>query len=224
MTSQSLAASDASRAHAGARRATRGANRRVRVKRGLVAAVVLGTLLLTGCGRNMYDQPKAKAFESSPFFADGSAMRPLPTGTVSREFGALDPAYLTGMGPTGFLSDLPIELTADLLERGRERFNIFCSPCHNFNADGLGATILKGFPQPTDFTTTQRLLDAPVGYFYNAMTNGFGRMYSYASRIPVADRWAIAAYVKALQLSQNAGVVDIPAGVTLAPSATEANR
>lgn len=204
--------------------APRARSRAQRVRRGLLAACLLGTLLLTGCGRNMYDQPKAKAFESSPFFADGSAMRPLPTGTVSREFGALDPAYLTGMGPTGFLSELPVELTADLLQRGQERFNIYCSPCHNFNADGLGATVLKGFPQPADFTTTQRLLDAPVGYFYNAMTNGFGRMYSYASRIPVADRWAIAAYVKALQLSQNASLADVPADATLAPSAPEANR
>ncbi len=204
--------------------APRARSRVERVRRGLLAACLLGTLLLTGCGRNMYDQPQAKAFESSPFFADGSAMRPLPTGTVSREFGALDPAYLTGMGPTGFLSELPVELTADLLQRGQERFNIYCSPCHNFNANGLGATVLKGFPQPADFTTTQRLLDAPVGYFYNAMTNGFGRMYSYASRVPVADRWAIAAYVKALQLSQNASIADVPADATLAPNAAEANR
>lgn len=190
----------------------------------LLVVALVGTLLLSACGRNMYDQPKAKPFQSSAFFPDGSAMRPLPTGTVSREFGALEPAYLTGMGPNGFLTDLPVELTSELLLRGQERFDIYCSPCHNYNADGKGATVLKGFPQPADFTTTQRLLDAPVGYFYNAMTNGFGRMYSYASRVPVADRWAIAAYVKALQLSQNATLGDVPAGAQLADPATEANR
>lgn len=190
----------------------------------LLAVAAIGALLLSACGRNMYDQPKAKAFQSSPFFADGSAMRPLPTGTVSREFGALEPTYLTGLGPSGFVSELPVELTADLLLRGQERFDIYCSPCHNYNADGRGATVLKGFPQPSDFTTTQRLLDAPVGYFFNAMTNGFGRMYSYASRVPVEDRWAIAAYIKALQLSQNAAIADVPAGAALTSSTTEANR
>ncbi len=189
----------------------------------LLAFAVLGSLLLSGCGRTMWDQPKAKAFQSSPFFADGSAMRPIPPGTVSREFGALEPAYLTGMGPSGFLAELPVELTSDLMLRGQERFDIYCSPCHNYNADGMGATVLKGFPQPPDFTTTQRLLDAPVGYFFNAMTNGFGRMYSYAARVPVADRWAIAAYVKALQLSQNASIADVPAGVELTKASTESN-
>lgn len=190
----------------------------------LVLIAVLATLLLSACGRNMYDQPKAKPFQSSQFFADGSAMRPLPTGTVSREFGALDPVYLTGLGPSGFVSELPIELTMDVMLRGQERFDIYCSPCHNYNADGRGATVIKGFPQPADFTTTERLLDAPVGYFFNAMTNGFGRMYSYASRVPVEDRWAIAAYVKALQLSQNANSSDVPAGAQLISSTTEAKR
>ncbi|HET9026287.1 MAG TPA: cytochrome c [Trueperaceae bacterium] len=197
--------------------------RRVRTRVLLVVAV-LSSLLLSACGRNMYDQPKAKAFQGSQFFADGSAMRPLPTGTVSREFGALEPAYLTGLGPNGFLADLPLELTSDLLQRGQERFDIFCSPCHNYNADGMGAAVLKGFPQPADFTTTQRLLDSPVGYFFNAATNGFGRMYSYASRVPVEDRWAIAAYIKALQLSQNAAISDVPAGAELSQAPTEANR
>lgn len=180
---------------------------------GILLVALIGVLLLSACGRNMYDQPRADAFESSQFFADGSAMRPLPTGTVSREFGALEPAYLTGMDSNGMLTELPLELTTDLLLRGQERFDIYCSPCHNYNGDGMGAVVERGFPQPASLTTTERLLDAPVGYYYNAITNGFGRMYSYASRVPVHDRWAISAYVKALQLSQNAGVADVPADI-----------
>jgi len=197
-------------------------NRRRWLTLGMAALMMV---LLSSCGRNMFVQPKAEPFEASPYFADGASMRPLVPNTVSREFGALDPAYLTGMDAAGMLTELPVELSLELLHRGQERFDIYCSPCHNYNGDGLGATVRRGFPQPVSFTATDRLLDAPVGYFYSAITNGFGRMYSYASRIPVADRWAISAYVKALQLSQNAAAEDIPAGATLStPDATEASR
>ncbi len=190
----------------------------------LLAAVLLGTLLLTGCGRNMFDQPRTDAFEASPFFADGSAMRPIPEGTVSRERGALEPAFLTGMGPQGFLTELPVDLNEDLLLRGKERYDIYCAPCHNYNGDGLGMVVQRGFPQPVSFVSEQRLLDAPVGYYYNAITNGFGRMFSYASRIKPEDRWAVSAYVKALQLSQNAPVGDVPADVLSTLTTTEAAR
>ncbi len=176
-----------------------------------LAAVALLTLLLASCGHNMYVQPKAKAFQSSRFFSDDSAMRPLPEGTVSRERGALDPAFLTGQGGNGLLQDSPVPVTLEVLQRGQQRFDIYCSPCHNYNGNGEGEIVQRGFPQPPSFTRTQRLLDQPVGYFFNVMTNGFGRMYSYASRIPPEDRWAIADYVKALQLSQNASEDDVPA-------------
>lgn len=177
------------------------------------AALGLLTLALTACGRNMYDQPKAKAFEASPFFADGSAMRPLPEGTVSRERGALDPTFVTGQTATGLATDSPIPVTVETLKRGQQRFDIYCAPCHNYNGNGQGEIVQRGFPQPPSFTGTQRLLDQPVGYFFNVMTNGFGRMYSYASRIPPEDRWAIADYIKALQLSQNAAEDDVPPDV-----------
>ena len=183
------------------------------VRLALLLAVL--TLLISACGRNMAAQPRADAFEASPFFADGSAMRAPVPNTVSREFGALEPAFLTGQGPNGMLTELPVELTVELLQRGQERYDIYCSPCHNYNGDGLGATVRRGFPQPASFVTTERLLDAPVGYYFSAMTNGFGRMFSYASRISAADRWAIAAYVKALQLSQNADPADIPEDAVL---------
>jgi len=184
------------------------------LRRALVLALVaLGALTLSSCGRNMYQQPKAKAFESSQFFADGSAMRPLPAGTVSRERGALDPAFVTGQDASGLLQDSPIPVTLDVLTRGQQRFDIYCSPCHNYNGNGEGEIVQRGFPQPPSFTHTQRLLDQPVGYFFNVMTNGFGRMFSYASRIPPEDRWAIADYIKALQLSQNASESDVPPDV-----------
>lgn len=190
----------------------------------LLAALTVGMLVLTSCGRNMFDQPRVDAFDASPFFADGSAMRPIPEGTVSRERGGLQPSYLTGLGPTGFLAELPIELTTDVLLRGQERYDIYCAPCHNYNGDGTGMIVQRGFPQPASFTSEQRLLDSPVGYFYNAITNGFGRMYSYAARIKPEDRWAVAAYIKALQLSQNAQISDVPADILSQLSSTEAAR
>ena len=165
--------------------------------------------LLSACGLNMYNQPRADSFEASPFFADGASARPLIEGTVSRERGAIDPDFFDGQDENGLVTALPLELTVSLLQRGQERFNIFCTPCHNYNGNGEGVVVQKGFPQPPSLHE-QRLLDAPVGYYYNAMTNGFGRMFSYASRIPTEDRWAIAGYIKALQLSQNAFVDDIP--------------
>lgn len=184
-----------------------------RARRRLRIALSLGlALALTACGRNMYDQPKAEPYEASPFFSDGSSSRPLPEDTVSRQRGDLDPLYLTGQGDDGFARELPIELTPELLLRGQERYNIYCTPCHGFDGRGDGVVVQKGFVQPASFHE-QRLLDQPVGYFYGAITDGFGRMYSYASRIPVEDRWAIAGYVRALQLSQNATVDDVPADV-----------
>jgi len=184
---------------------------KLRTSRTLLLALA-GLLLLSACGRNMYDQPKAETYEASPFFADGASSRPLPEGTISRDRGGVDPVYFTGLDATGMVSELPVELTTELLLRGQERYDIYCSACHNYNGDGGGMIVQKGFPQPASFHD-QRLLDSPVGYFYNAITNGFGRMYSYASRIPVEDRWAIAGYVKALQLSQNATLDDVPAEV-----------
>jgi mono/diheme cytochrome c family protein len=181
----------------------------------LALLALAAALVLTGCGRNMFDQPRANTYDASPFFADGASSRPLREGTVSRERGGTDPSFYTGQGPNGLLAELPLELSVEVLERGQERYNIYCSVCHNYNGDGRGMIVQKGAVQPTSFHE-QRLLDAPVGYYFNAMTNGFGRMYSYASRIPPEDRWAIAAYVKALQLSQNAFVGDIPEGVDVA--------
>ena len=171
-------------------------------------------LLLASCGRNMVDQPKLGTLEGSPFFADGSGSRMPVEGTVRRSAGAVDPAFFTGQGSDGLLTELPIALTVELLRRGQERYDIFCAVCHGYTGHGDGMVVARGFPAPASFHD-QRLLDASVGYTFSAMTNGFGRMYSYASRIPPEDRWAIAGYVKSLQLAQNAHVDDLPASVRL---------
>ena len=178
------------------------------------------TLFLSACGLNMYDQPKAEVLEESPFFADDTSMRPIPEGTVSRNRGAVDPSYYTGQGESGFATDLPFPVTLQVLERGQERYNIYCSPCHNFDGNGLGVIVKKGMPQPTSFHA-ERLREQPVGHFYNVITNGVGLMYSYASRIPPEDRWAISAYIKSLQLSQYADAADLETAQDETLNATE---
>ncbi len=160
-------------------------------------------VLLASCGRNMYNQPKYEVYEASDLFENGTSARELPANTVSRDRGSVNASFFTGTNSSGLLSEPPFEVTEDVLLRGQQRYNIYCSPCHNFNGNGQGMIVQKGFVMPSSFHE-QRLRDQPIGYFYNVMTNGYGRMYSYASRIPPEDRWAIASYVRALQYSQNA--------------------
>ncbi len=186
-----------------------------------VAALLALALVLAACGQNMADQPRVGAYQATPFLEGGTSMQPLPDGVVAREFGDVDPAFLTGQDPDGGqLTELPIELTTELLLRGQERYGIYCAVCHGYDGRGDGVAVQRGFPQPASFHE-QRLLDASVGYVFGAATNGFGRMYGYASRIPPEDRWAISAYVKALQLSQNAERSDLPADVLESLESTE---
>ena len=177
------------------------------------------SFLLGACGMNMYDQPKAEVFEASPYFENGTSVRPIIEGTVSRSRGLVDESFFTGQG----LTELPFPVTMQVLERGQERYNIYCSPCHNFNGNGLGLIVQKGMVQPRSFHDPG-VRPLPVSYFYSAITNGFGRMYPYASRIPPEDRWAIAGYIKALQLSQNASEADVPEAFRLNSDAIEANQ
>lgn len=169
------------------------------------------SVVLSACGMNMHNQPKGKYQSANPFFANGTTSQQLPQGVVSRNRGAFDPSFYSGQDTSGsLLADIPFEVTTELLERGQGRFNIYCAPCHNFTGDGQGVVVQKGMPQPASFHE-QRLRQQNIGYFYYVATNGFGRMYSYASRITPEDRWAIAAYIRALQLSQHAMLKDVPA-------------
>jgi cytochrome c553 len=186
-------------------------------------SLLLLVLLLAACGRNMSEQPSLRAYEGSNLFADGAGFRPIPEGTVSREVGAIDESFFTGQDAGGLLAELPVALDLELLQRGRERYDIFCAACHNYDGSGQGIIVQRGFPQPTSFHDP-RLRQQPVGYFFSAMTNGFGRMYSYASRVPAEDRWAIAGYIRALQLSQFAGPDDLPQGLSVEELAAGGQR
>ncbi len=149
----------------------------------------------------MYNQWKVKPLSKSEFFPDGlSARQPVP-GTVARGHLDADTPRATGVAPDGsYLADLPMPLTPQLLARGRERFDIYCSPCHGRTGDGRGMIVQRGFKQPTSYHV-ERLRAEPVGYFFHIATDGFGQMASYAPQVPVDDRWAIAAYVRALQVA-----------------------
>lgn len=158
----------------------------------------------------MHDQPKFKTYRANPFYADDRSERPLVAGTVAR--GDLeDDTYLyTGRMNNEWVTAFPFPVTQEVLHRGQERFNIFCSPCHGRVGDGEGAIVQRGLKHPPSYHI-ERLREAPVGYFFNVITNGFGAMYDYADRVPVRDRWAIIAYIRALQLSQHATIDDVPA-------------
>lgn len=179
--------------------------------KGHLAAVLISvsTLVLSGCRQEMYDQAKYKPLGESGFFADKRASRPLPEGTVARGWLRPDRKLSEGKEGNQLVAILPVPLTSELLARGRERFNIYCSPCHDRTGGGRGMVVRRGYQPPPSFHV-ERLRDAPVGHFFDVMSNGLGAMPDYASQIDVSDRWAIAAYVKALQLSQNAPVSVVP--------------
>ncbi len=165
---------------------------------------VLGTILCaTACRQDMHNQPRYKPFAASTFFGDGRSERPTIEDTVARGQLHLDQARYTGKMNGKDVDYFPIQITRADVQRGEERFNIYCSPCHGRLGDGHGMIVLRGLRQPPSYHDP-RLVNAPVGHFFDVMTNGYGAMYSYASRVPVDDRWRIAAYIRALQLSQNA--------------------
>lgn len=168
----------------------------------LVAAAALA-FMTSACRQDMHNQPKYRPLRETPFFADHRTGRPLVQGTIARGKLNEDKLLITGRDGDKFSAVFPFPVTSDVMNRGRERFNIYCSPCHARTADGRGMIVLRGYKQPPSFHE-QRLRDMGPGYFFNAITNGFGTMPSYAPQIPVNDRWAIVAYVRALQLSRNA--------------------
>jgi mono/diheme cytochrome c family protein len=163
-----------------------------------------------GCHRDMQDQPRYEMYEQSDFFADGMSARPVIAGTVARGELEEDEAFHTGKSEGKFVTELPVEVDRALLERGRERFNIYCSVCHAVTGLGDGMIVQRGFRRPPSLHI-ERLRNAAAGHFYDVVTHGFGAMPSYAVQIPPRDRWAIVAYVRVLQLSQHATVDDVPA-------------
>ena len=173
------------------------------------ALVVLVALAGLGCRQDMHDQPKYKPYRQSEFFANGAAMRPFVEGTVARGTLREDAALFTGKSGEEFVTEFPVPVDAALLERGRSEFQVFCSPCHGRTGMGDGVIVQRGFKRPTSYHV-DRLRQIQVGYLFDVITNGYGAMSNYASQVPVEDRWAIVAYIRALQRSQHASLEDVP--------------
>ncbi len=173
---------------------------------------MIALALLSACRLDMHVQPKMKPLRESDFFPDLRGSRPLPAGTVARGQLRDDAYFYSGMinGKPGDV--MPFPATREVLERGRERFNIYCSPCHSRVGDGNGMIVQRGYRRPPSFHDS-RLVQSPIGHFYDVMTSGFGAMPDYAAQVAPHDRWAIAAYIRVLQFSQHAPANSVPAGV-----------
>ena len=176
----------------------------------IAAMALMAAGVLSGCRLDMHLQPKYLPYAPTQFFHDGRSERPPVEGTVARGQLRLDELLYTGKENGVESNRFPFPITRADLERGRERFNIFCTPCHDYTGSGNGMIVERGFPHPPSYHI-DRLRNAPVGHFFDVMTNGFGAMYSYGSRLDPQDRWRVAAYIRALQLSQNATIEDVPA-------------
>jgi cytochrome c553 len=175
-----------------------------------VVTVVALSAALAACRQDMHDAPRYEPLEASSFFADGHSTRMPVANAVARGQLREDEHLYTGKAGGQLVTEFPMPVTADVMARGQERFNVFCSPCHGRTGDGTGMIVQRGFRQPPSYYE-DRLVNAPVGYLFDVMTNGFGAMQDYSSQVPVADRWAIAAYIRALQLSRSGSVNDVPA-------------
>jgi mono/diheme cytochrome c family protein len=172
---------------------------------------LLVAFLCSACRQDMYNQPKAKPYSQSDFFPDGTSARPIPAHAVQYHQPRENEAYYTGLMNGVLVAQLPapLQLTREFLARGHERYDIYCAVCHGLTGEGNGQVVQRGFPAPPTYHS-DRLRNAPIGHFYDVMTNGYGVMYSYASRVEPKDRWAIAAYIRALQLSRTSTIQDLP--------------
>jgi mono/diheme cytochrome c family protein len=171
--------------------------------------VLVALLLAGGCRQDMHDQPKYTPLRQSDFFPDRRAARPLVEGTVARGLLNDDELLNTGKANGQLATEFPFPVTAEVVARGRERFDIFCSPCHDRTGGGNGMIVRRGYRRPPTFHQ-DRLRQVPPGHFVDVMTNGFGAMPDYRAQVPARDRWAIAAYIRALQLSENATLGEVP--------------
>jgi mono/diheme cytochrome c family protein len=176
----------------------------------MLLALCLAAVSTAGCRQNMHNQNKVEPYEPSAFYTDGQASRQVPDGTVPRGAYGHKIAPYTGLAVEAPPPAGPPQVTMALLKRGQERYNVFCSPCHDRVGNGRGMIVLRGYKQPPSFHEP-RLLSMPPEYFVQVMTEGFGVMPAYAEEVSLQDRWAIAAYMRALQYSQNARLGDIPA-------------
>ena len=175
------------------------------------ATALAATFILAGCRQDMQNQPKFYPQRGTTLFADGRSARPQVENTVGRDQLHEDAYFYTGIQGGKEGDGLPIPLTAATLQRGQERYNVYCTPCHSRVGNGDGMIVQRGY-RPAGNFHTDRLRSAPLGHFFAVITNGYGAMPDYASQVAPADRWAVAAYIRALQLSQNAKASDVAAG------------
>jgi mono/diheme cytochrome c family protein len=184
---------------------------KISARRLLAFAVPLIAIGGSACRQDMHNQPKYLPLRPSDFFGDGRSQRPLIEGTVARGHLNDDEAFYTGRGPDGnFLDAFPFPVTKNVMQRGQQRFDIYCAPCHDRLGNGDGRVVRRGYRHPPSYHI-DRLRQVPNGYIYDVITNGFGAMPDYSAQIQPADRWAIVAYVRALQLAQNGKIDDVPA-------------
>jgi mono/diheme cytochrome c family protein len=174
----------------------------------LLRLCVIG-VAAAGCRQDMHDQPKYIPLRESTFFSDGRSARPLVAGTVARGQLHEDALLYSGKVDGADATVFPFPIDERVMGRGRERFDIYCSPCHGRTGGGDGMVVRRGYRRPPSYHD-DRLQGAPVGHFFDVISNGFGAMPDYAAQIPVEDRWAIVAYIRALQLSEHATPADVP--------------
>ena len=180
------------------------------LNRAILSALLAVCLIpLAACRQQMAETGREKPLQASPFFQHDQLARSLVSGTVPRGLLRADQAFYTGKAGDGLLDALPVPLTTALVARGQDRFNIFCSPCHGRTGNGDGMVVKRGIRPPPSYMI-DRLREAPIGHFFDVMTNGFGVMPDYAAQVSPEDRWAIATYIRALQLSQGAKVAELP--------------
>jgi hypothetical protein len=177
----------------------------------LLPALAAAMLLLAGCRQDMHDQPKYIPLRQGDLHADQRSARPIVEGTVPRGLLRDDDLLETGRENGQDATVFPFPVTAEVLARGRERYDIFCAPCHDRTGRGNGMVVRRGYRQPPSFHI-DRLRQSPVGHYFDVVTNGFGAMPDYRAQVPVRDRWAIVAYIRALQLSERATLSDVPPG------------
>jgi hypothetical protein len=175
--------------------------------------------LLAGCRQDMQDQPKFIPQRGTDFYADGRSARPQVANTVARGQLHEDAYFYTGLVDGKEGNAMPFPVTGTVLERGQERFNVYCTPCHSRVGNGAGMIVQRGYRPAGNFHTA-RLMAAPLGHFFTVMTHGYGAMPDYSAQVTPQDRWAIVAYIKALQLSQDAKPADAPPGARIQSLAT----
>ena len=180
------------------------------ITRAISAGTLLAALLLLGgCAQDMARQPRYGPLAASDFFPDGRSARPLVEGTVARGLLRTDTPFFTGRSGKTLVAEIPVPVDRKLLERGQNRYNIYCVPCHDPTGSGNGMIPQRGLRHPPSYHI-DRLRNAPAGHFFDVITRGLGLMPDYADRLTPQDRWAVVAYVRVLQMSQNAKIEDVP--------------